>query len=186
MAGVAGLKMVDCHNNTIDFQSFGFDIGIDMKDCRHNVFVGETVLDTRQSQKKKVGRNSRCPCGSGIKFKHCCHGKEGYMSTGIKSDNSKFTVGKANIVADVGVDLRNGSDGHIDELNHISPDTPELAEVLKSLPVQPPEELVQDAISQQKSRGTIEGSRLKAWFDKEEMSGAFWAQISVAIAGLVL
>jgi uncharacterized protein YecA (UPF0149 family) len=23
----------------------------------------------------KVGRNERCPCGSGKKFKHCCLGK---------------------------------------------------------------------------------------------------------------
>lgn len=23
----------------------------------------------------KVGRNDRCPCGSGKKFKHCCEGK---------------------------------------------------------------------------------------------------------------
>ncbi len=23
----------------------------------------------------KIGRNEACPCGSGIKFKHCCAGK---------------------------------------------------------------------------------------------------------------
>ncbi|MNC25648.1 hypothetical protein D3C75_737450 [compost metagenome] len=184
MAGVAGLKMVDCHNNTIDFQSSGFETGIDMKDSHGNIFVGETVLDTRQTPNKKTGRNSPCPCGSGIKFKRC-HGYGGNMSTGIRSDNSTFTVGKATIVADTGVDLKNGSNGHINELNHISPTTPNLAEVLKNLPAQPPVELVQDAITRQKSTGTIEGSELRTWFDKQGINLAFWSQLAVAIAAMV-
>ena len=35
----------------------------------------EVGVDTSQSTKeeKKVGRNDKCPCGSGKKFKHC-HG----------------------------------------------------------------------------------------------------------------
>ncbi len=28
----------------------------------------------------KVGRNDRCPCGSGKKYKHCCEGKAGRLS----------------------------------------------------------------------------------------------------------
>ena len=28
-------------------------------------------------QKRRVGRNETCPCGSGKKFKHCCMRKEG-------------------------------------------------------------------------------------------------------------
>ncbi|WP_223507780.1 YecA family protein [Pseudomonas sp. BF-B-25] len=155
-----------------------------MKDSHGNIFVGETVLDTRQTPNKKTGRNSPCPCGSGIKFKRC-HGYGGYMSTGIRSDNSTFTVEKATIIADTGVDLKNGSNGHINELNHISPITPNLAEVLKNLPVQPPVKLVQDAITRQKATGTIEDSELRAWFDKQGVNLAFWAQLAVAIAAMV-
>ena len=33
--------------------------------------VNETKVDTNEG--KKVGRNEKCPCGSGKKFKHC-HG----------------------------------------------------------------------------------------------------------------
>ena len=31
------------------------------------------VKDEKVEEHKKVGRNERCPCGSGKKFKHC-HG----------------------------------------------------------------------------------------------------------------
>lgn len=106
------------------------------------------------------------------------------MSTGIKSDKSSFTVGKATIVADTGVDLRNGSHAHFDELYHFSPSTPALAEVLKSLPVQPPREILQSAIDQQKATGSIEGSQLRTWFDNQGINVAFWAQLVVAIAAL--
>ena len=27
-------------------------------------------------ERKKIGRNEKCPCGSGKKFKFCCLGKE--------------------------------------------------------------------------------------------------------------
>ena len=28
--------------------------------------------DTKTSDNKKIGRNEKCPCGSGKKYKHCC------------------------------------------------------------------------------------------------------------------
>jgi uncharacterized protein YchJ len=33
-------------------------------------------LTEREVQTRKIGRNSPCGCGSGIKFKKCCYGKE--------------------------------------------------------------------------------------------------------------
>jgi hypothetical protein len=30
---------------------------------------------------KKIGRNERCSCGSGRKYKHCCEGKARGLST---------------------------------------------------------------------------------------------------------
>ena len=36
--------------------------------------AGSNKVETFVRQEKKVGRNERCPCGSGKKFKHC-HGK---------------------------------------------------------------------------------------------------------------
>ena len=33
----------------------------------------ETKEEMQKSKFKKVGRNDKCPCGSGKKFKHC-HG----------------------------------------------------------------------------------------------------------------
>ncbi|MCG2790966.1 MAG: SEC-C domain-containing protein, partial [Actinomycetia bacterium] len=41
--------------------------------------VGESPSEKRKGlikeegkKKKKTGRNDPCPCGSGLKFKHCC------------------------------------------------------------------------------------------------------------------
>lgn len=36
------------------------------------VEVDAEQLTPRAKQQKRVGRNDRCPCGSGKKFKHCC------------------------------------------------------------------------------------------------------------------
>ncbi|CRM71117.1 SEC-C metal-binding domain-containing protein [Pseudomonas sp. 25 E 4] len=131
----------------------------------------------------KGNRNVPCLCGSGIKSKKCKGVSP--MSTGIKSDNSAFTVGTANIVADTGVDLKNNSKAHFDELNYFAPNTPiALVNALRSLPTQPPHELVEDAIEYQKANGNIDGSRLRDWFDKQGINLSFWAQLSVAIAGL--
>ena len=30
--------------------------------------------------RKKLSRNAPCPCGSGKKYKHCCHGKDFELS----------------------------------------------------------------------------------------------------------
>jgi preprotein translocase subunit SecA len=40
--------------------------------------IGASDVATKQAPVKaapKVGRNEDCPCGSGKKYKHCCHGK---------------------------------------------------------------------------------------------------------------
>jgi tetratricopeptide (TPR) repeat protein len=37
---------------------------------------GMSGLVTSESLTAKVGRNDPCPCGSGRKYKHCCHAKE--------------------------------------------------------------------------------------------------------------
>ena len=40
----------------------------------HNISYsgGETILQTKQRDGSKVGRNDACPCGSGKKYKKCC------------------------------------------------------------------------------------------------------------------
>ena len=38
--------------------------------------LGLPKLDTNIKKNKKVGRNDPCPCGSGLKYKRCCLGKE--------------------------------------------------------------------------------------------------------------
>lgn len=32
---------------------------------------------TRTTAQPKIGRNDRCPCGSGLKFKRCCESRAG-------------------------------------------------------------------------------------------------------------
>lgn len=187
---VAAIKVFGATGCRIEDVGFvGFDVGIDLVDSPSahfdnvNVSGNAESVDHLKLYGSKVGRNHLCPCGSGVKTKNCKGAIN--VSTGIRSDNSTFTVGKANIVADIGIDLKNKSHAQIEELNHYAPDTPAaLIHALKRLPVQPPSELVKDAIEHQKSTGSIDGSKLWDWFSKQGINLSFWAQLSVAFAGL--
>lgn len=109
------------------------------------------------------------------------------MSTGIRSTDSQFVVGKANIVADLGIDMVR-SKARIDELNHASPTAPDLESILKSMIVRPPEELVQSALEQAKNEGSTEGlsyTKLKQWCDKQGVNAAMWIQLVAAIGTTV-
>lgn len=187
----SGITLIDSPNSLIENCSFwGYDIGVDLVDTKAVTINGLQSVPRYHSSDhlklygSKVGRNHLCPCGSGVKVKKCKGVSS--MSTGIRSDNSTFTVGKATIVAETGVDLKNNSKAHIDELNFYSTDTPEaLVKILMSLPVQPPHDLVVDAMEQQKAVGNIEGSKLWDWFQKQGINLAFWPQIAVGIASLI-
>ena len=37
-------------------------------------FSKESYLKPIENEGRKIGRNELCPCGSGKKYKHCCHG----------------------------------------------------------------------------------------------------------------
>lgn len=110
------------------------------------------------------------------------------MSTGIRSTDSEFTVGKANIVANVGLDMVR-SKAHIDELNHVSPEVKDLEGVLKAMAVRPPEELITSAVEEVKSAGSTEGlsyTKLKQWCDQQGVNAGMWAQLVAAIGISVL
>lgn len=186
-----GLKIensVRCTVNNVEF--IGLDTAIDLVGSNwvslNGILVSPNTnsFDHLKLYGNKVGRNDFCPCGSGVKLKNCKGAPS--MSTGIRSDSSTFTVGKATIIAEIGIDLKNNSKAHIDELNFYSTGTPEaLVKILMQLPVQPPHNLVVDAMEQQKSVGSIEDSKLWDWFQKQGINLAFWPQIAVAIASLV-
>ena len=38
-----------------------------------------------KNKMNKVGRNDPCPCGSGLKYKKCCFGKEGSEPVSLKT-----------------------------------------------------------------------------------------------------
>ncbi|GAH27766.1 unnamed protein product, partial [marine sediment metagenome] len=42
----------------------------------HDIKVENKIQPLKAT--KKIGRNDRCPCGSGLKFKKCCIGKGVY------------------------------------------------------------------------------------------------------------
>ena len=40
---------------------------------KESPFIKRKGLEEEEGQKKKkIGRNDPCPCGSGLKYKHCC------------------------------------------------------------------------------------------------------------------
>lgn len=51
-----------------DFEAFMASNGLDRVEAESPLLVGARLRDGR-----KVGRNERCPCGSGRKYKQCCN-----------------------------------------------------------------------------------------------------------------
>lgn len=52
-----------------------------MQDCymieyRDSYRTYRSPIQTIRRSRRKVGRNEKCPCGSGRKFKNCCMEKE--------------------------------------------------------------------------------------------------------------
>ena len=75
------IVMTNCINSQIhDNVIVGFDVGIEATNC-HNTSINRNYINTNSSQisrtsdiqTSKTGRNEKCPCGSGRKFKKC-HG----------------------------------------------------------------------------------------------------------------
>ena len=67
------------HSNTISFQSYGPDTVCALGPGCHTAIYGPTTSAIPQPARRaiavpKVGRNQRCPCGSGKKYKNC-HGR---------------------------------------------------------------------------------------------------------------
>ena len=52
-----------------DIIKFLLNISINVSENKNE----QEVKEEQKNQEKKVGRNEKCPCGSGKKFKHC-HG----------------------------------------------------------------------------------------------------------------
>jgi uncharacterized protein YchJ len=75
------IVMTNCINSQInDNVIVGFDVGIEATNC-HNTTINRNYINVNSSQisqtselrTRKTGRNEKCPCGSGQKFKKC-HG----------------------------------------------------------------------------------------------------------------
>ena len=105
------------------------------------------------------------------------------MSTGIKSDNSFLKIGKATIVADVGVDIKNQSDVAIDTYVFVKSDN-QAASLIKllKLPDEVPHDVLQEAVNElneTQSVACLEKSRLKAWLFENGYDSAFWAGLVI-------
>ncbi len=45
---------------------------ISSKTKKSPIVKGKGLKEKEEQKKKKIGRNDPCPCGSGLKYKHCC------------------------------------------------------------------------------------------------------------------
>ena len=45
---------------------------ISSKTKKSSIVKGKGLKEKEEQKKKKIGRNDPCPCGSGLKYKHCC------------------------------------------------------------------------------------------------------------------
>lgn len=187
---VVAIRLVNCNEARITDNNIGpgASVGIELNDSK-NVFMNNNISRHATGKRfgNKVRRNETCPCGSGIKYKKCCS-KDEDMSVGIRANRSTFKVGKANIVADVGVDLID-SEGYIDHYNHVDPNAPQLQQLLSTLVSRPPEELITEAMREVKVSGdasVLERSKLHQWCAAQSINAAFWAQLVAAIGIAVL
>jgi len=111
------------------------------------------------------------------------------MSTGIKAtNNSKFTAGTANIVADIGVDLDN-SVGHIEIFNFLPSEGSSLEQLFENFSVKPSRQLVEEAASEvaaTRDANVLQKSKLKTWFDDQGLTASLWVNVAATIAAAVL
>ena len=56
----------------IKFDVIKFLLNMNVILDRSNDKENKDIESNKEAQKKKVGRNEKCPCGSEKKFKHCC------------------------------------------------------------------------------------------------------------------
>lgn len=145
--------------------------------------------------KMKIGRNARCPCGSGTKYKHC-HGGIGMAerkSTGIISVNSSGDFTDTNVIVDSG---GTGIYREDDRTNFVrttvlvgqNVNIAELISALK-LPADTPPALMVEAIDQVRESGDAEAlrySKLRMWLLDNGFDMKFWAETALAIGAAAL
>ena len=145
--------------------------------------------------KMKIGRNARCPCGSGTKYKHC-HGGIGMAerkSTGIISVNSSGDFTDTNVIVDSG---GTGIYREDDRTNFVrttvlvgqNVNIAELISALK-LPADTPPALMAEAIDQVRESGDAEAlrySKLRMWLLDNGFDMKFWAETALAIGAAAL
>ena len=78
-----GIVMIGCKNGVVaNNRIYGdFDVGIEIDNCENINTYGNDINVGSHTQyhpsfpiMKKIGRNEKCPCGSGLKYKRCCGG----------------------------------------------------------------------------------------------------------------
>ena len=138
----------------------------------------------------KVGRNERCPCGSGEKYKKC-HG-DSTMSKGIVSINSsgKFTDTVVSVDAGGTGIYREDDRTDFERTTVLVGQNASVVEaVLSRLPAGIPREYVVEAIEQIQNDGNAESlrfSKLRIWLMENDFDMKFWAETAVAIGLAVL
>ena len=64
----SAFAMLDMMDDSLETAMYGNDYYYDEWDA----FAGVGMNEPYQREKKKIGRNDPCPCGSGKKYKKCC------------------------------------------------------------------------------------------------------------------
>ena len=167
----------------------GFGVGVLIEGSNGhevtNLTVDSRVVGLAPAQ--KTGRNSPCPCGSGLKYKRC-HIGGSEMSKGIVSINSSGSFVDTTVLVDAGgtgiyrVDDRTDFERttvlvgqEIDVLALIS---------ALNLPIETPKEHIVEAISQVRESGSTDAlqySKLRIWLMDNNFDMRFWAETAVAI-----
>lgn len=178
----------DCHHNVFRLSATGsFDVALDIKNSTNNSFESPLIVNDQAVGWPKISRNSKCPCGSGRKFKRC-HG-EFRMGTGIKveGDNNEFSNAAVFTKGD-GIVVK-GSGNKFPNAKVFIGDA-KIAEViaLLGLPRDTPPEMLReviDAFGESREVRATDDFRLRAWFMERQGDVVAWTQLLVDLGRML-
>lgn len=182
-------SIVDCENCDITIDIAGeFDYGLEIEGGSDNRFDLKVDIKKPFVRPAKIGRNERCFCGAGLKFKHCHGGVK--MGTGINIKGGSNKFGTTLVVSEGdGIEVDGGNNSF--EKTQVFITNKNASEIIAALklPVNTPPELIMDAIKSASASGSVEQleqGQLKQWLYKNGFNMAFWFQLTQEILKLSL
>jgi len=183
-----GIVMENCHGNSVSCEVDGaFDISIHLANSSSNTFVSSVVINSGAPRVGGIPRNSKCPCGSGVRFRHC-HGVV-RMGIGIKVEGDNNDFPRASVYANGdGIVVKGNGNKFPDAKVFLGEAKIQEVIALLKLPDDTPPSMLREVIEAFEQGYPISSSekfRLETWLYERGRTIADWTQLLVDIGRLV-